>query len=64
MCLLYYYFGTHNVPIHCSTNDFFKLIDDLSFEFQIVKEFHETFVEYFIINYYDERQLIGYMFND
>lgn len=61
-CLRYSY-GLHHVSFSCSKESFFKVIDDLSSEFTIHKDFliRDTYkvTHYYVENYLGDLDLIG-----
>lgn len=59
---LQYEFGLHHVLIEVNKNSFEKVVDDLSMEFEIKKEWKEgefRDLEYFVKNYYGQWQYLG-----
>lgn len=63
---LVYAYGTHRVSVYCSKDDFYEVINDLSCEFEIVKEYADSnkYLEYYYLrNYHDELELIGSVFS-
>lgn len=61
---LFYEYGVHRVVVEVSKKDFFRVIDDLSKEFQIVKKESLDDLEYCIINYYGDSQIVGFVFEE
>lgn len=63
---LVYAYGKHRVSVYCSKDDFYEVINDLSEEFEIVKEYADcnSYLEYYYLrNYYDELDLVGSVFS-
>ena len=65
MCDFYllYELGMHHVWIRVPKNSFWKVIDDLGKEFEIFKDTNpddEERTDYYIINYWGDRQDIAY----
>lgn len=60
---LFYEFGVHHIPISCTKEDFFKVIDDLSTEFEIFKTQDGSILNYCIVDYYGEKRIIGFYFD-
>lgn len=64
-CLIYNY-GLHHIPVICAKEDFFKVIDSLSSEFEVFKEDCErskSIIYYCIMNDHNEKEIIGSVMN-
>jgi len=61
---IHYELGMHHINIETTKEDFNKVIDDLSFEFEIHRQEidgNPDFVTYKILNYWNDLQLVGYI---
>lgn len=56
-----YTYGVHNIQVIVSSDDFWKVVDELSSEFEIVKErsFDNNYDFYYLINYLGDLEHFG-----
>ena len=59
---LFYDYGMHHVVIEVSEKDFFRVVDDLSNEFEIIKKQSPTDIQYCIEDYAGNTFVVGFIF--